>query len=613
MVENETHDFDQQQTGQEPDQMLKEENDAPSQLYQYFVHDNCLYLKDPVKGKEYPELKLLCNFVPFIERQIAYNDGEKVEIKLEVCARMQNGSDCPPVIISAEELDGMKWVTKNWGAECIMEVGAKVKDHIRHMIQCTACKAEKTTVYTVTGWKEINGAYHFLMPGDEAQTVKLQNKMSGYGMQREYEDYDLAVAASFLQETLASKKILYPLIAFVFMSPLNSFLREAKCEPKTVLMLVGKSGSKKSTLSALMLSFFGNFTATSLPLSFKDTANSIMHHAYDLKDVLTCIDDFHPSGKADEQNMKNTMQMILRSYGDRVGRGRLNEKSEALETRFPQGNAIVTAEFPPDIGESGTARYFAVEMTPDSLNNGFLTQCQKVASDGRLNACMFAYTEWIRETFLKDGQLKEKWINALRNRHNSVRDKLIEKMNKKGIEFHPRIPEDVSVMRIGFESFLLFLKAKDILTEEQAESYLLDFDDVMFALASAQNRSIKQDRPAFKFIRKLNSLLESGRYKLAPKSQGKVEPNCNCLGYEDDDYLYLFKSQTHQAVKKLCDDQDESFSISESALGKALLAEQLIIPGDSQITKSVRFDQNTVSRVLVIPKEKMKEILEQFS
>ena len=79
------------------------------------------------------------------------------------------------------------------------------------------------------------------------------------------------------------------------------------------------------------------------------------------------------------------------------------------------------------------------------------------------------------------------------------------------------------------------------------------------------------------------------------------------------DYLYLFKSQTHQAVKKLCDDQDESFSISESALGKALLAEQLIIPGDSQITKSVRFDQNTVSRVLVIPKEKIKEILEQFS
>ena len=57
MVENETRDFDQQQTGQEPDQMLKEENDAPSQLYQYFVHDNCLYLKDPVKGKEFPELK----------------------------------------------------------------------------------------------------------------------------------------------------------------------------------------------------------------------------------------------------------------------------------------------------------------------------------------------------------------------------------------------------------------------------------------------------------------------------------------------------------------------------------------------------------------------------
>ena len=408
MVENETHDFDQQRTGQDPDQTLKEENDASSQLYQYFVHDNCLYLKCPVKGKEFPELKLLCNFVPCIERQIAYNDGEKVEIKLEVCARMQNGSDCPPVIISAEELDGMKWVTKNWGAECIMEVGAKVKDHIRHMIQCTACKAEKTTVYTVTGWKEINGAYHFLMPGDETQTVKLQNKMSGYGMQREYEDYDLAVAASFLQETLASKKILYPLIAFVFMSPLNSFLREAKCEPKTVLMLVGKSGSKKSTLSALMLSFFGNFTATSLPLSFKDTANSIMHHAFSLKDVLTCIDDFHPSGKADEQNMKNTMQMILRSYGDRVGRGRLNEKSEALEACLLIKQSYRVAKVDSSLRQSGIVeelerlkrkRYRLTELYTDDE----ITKAEYSEQRQKIDKSMDVLNEQLRAIRLEEG------------------------------------------------------------------------------------------------------------------------------------------------------------------------------------------------------------------
>ena len=33
-----------------------------------------------------------------------------------------------------------------------------------------------------------------------------------------------------------------------------------------------------------------------------------------------------------------------------------------MESRPPLGNAIVTSEFPPDIGESGTARYFLLEL-----------------------------------------------------------------------------------------------------------------------------------------------------------------------------------------------------------------------------------------------------------
>ena len=587
----------------------------PDSLYPepYCVIDNCLCQKIPNKNKMEPDIKKLCNFVPYIVSQITFDNGAEVTSRVKIAGISSSGETLPTVDVGYDEFAMLGWITREWGFGCIVSVGSSTRDHIRVAIQSTADKAERLTVYSVTGWKRINGKYHFLMPDDFEQTVELPNKMSGYTMRRDYTDADIAQGFSLLEKTLAPKEIMYPLLAIVFASPLNCFLREAGCEPKTVLMLVGKTGSKKSTLSALMLSFFGNFTASCLPLSFKDTANSIMHHSFTLKDVLTCIDDFHPSGRTDESSMTNTMQMILRAYGDRVGRGRLTSKSEAMETRYPQGNAIITAEFPPDIGESGTARYFSVEMSPGSLNNTFLTMYQEEAAKGKLSACMFAFTEWIRENFLDDCQLKEKWISDLHRRFITGRDDVIKRLTDNRITFHPRIPEDVSVLRIGFESFLQFLRSRGLIDDELMTLYLLDFDDVMFAIAVAQSRSVEQDKPVYRFIVKLNSLLESGRCFVAPRANGKVERNSSCIGYEDENSYFLFRSLAHQTVKRLCNEQGESFSISENALSKQLIAEHLVVPGGKQITKTVRLGDDSTVKLMEIPKDAMCAVVEKFS
>ncbi len=58
------------------------------------------------------------------------------------------------------------------------------------------------------------------------------------------------------------------------------------------LNLYGRTGSMKSTLARLILSHFDNFNNTDLPMSFRDTANSIVRKAFLLKDTLTVIDDF---------------------------------------------------------------------------------------------------------------------------------------------------------------------------------------------------------------------------------------------------------------------------------------------------------------------------------
>ena len=87
----------------------------------------------------------------------------------------------------------------------------------------------------------------------------------------------------------------------------------------------------------------------------------------------------------------------MRAFGDRTGRGRLKADSSPMNSRPPQGNALITAEFAPDIGESGTARYFALELKNNDVDLSMLTSVQAEAAKGVLANSMRAYIEMVSE------------------------------------------------------------------------------------------------------------------------------------------------------------------------------------------------------------------------
>ena len=69
-----------------------------------------------------------------------------------------------------------------------------------------------------------------------------------------------------------------------------------------------------------------------------------------------------------------------------------------MEARPPQGNAIVTGETVPDVGESGTARTFTLEIKRGDVNLENLSCFQSEAKNGTLMSCLLSYTEWIKAT-----------------------------------------------------------------------------------------------------------------------------------------------------------------------------------------------------------------------
>lgn len=574
---------------------------SPQYAPRYFVRDNCLYETGINKQGAYE--KKLCNFAPEVRCEIAIDDGISAANWVRIGGVHQSGRTLPEITIPSNEVEGLGWIVKYWGMDCILEPGLKVKSSVWNAIQSTALNTEKITVFSTTGWRHVDRNWRYLLPGDEQYTVELPGKMHGYGMERSYDMLDIQTAASLLWQSVTPEEIILPLLAFTFLSPLNHFLKAAGCEPKFVLFLVGKTGSRKSTLAALMLSFFGKFTASELPLSFRDTANSILHNAFALKDVLTCIDDLHPSSRMEEQKMNGTAQAVMRAYGDRTGKERLRADATPMESRPPQGNAIITAEFAPDIGESGTARYFALELKEKDVDLEILSDFQKEASDGTLQRCMFAYTEWLRESFLFSEEAEQKFRKYLHTRFLFYRDSF----RSNGIRCHGRVPETVAHLQIGMEFFLRFLYARGGFAEDWCNEIAERCQQILYQLATKQAESIDEDKPTHIFIRKLFSLLESNQAHLLSRNDAGELGFGTCIGYQDEEFLYLYNEVAHRLVRKFCEEQGENFSVSSKSLLKAMAEEGLIQPGATQNTRPLRIGDKQ-KRVVYLNREKAERI-----
>ena len=578
-------------------------NKSPVYPHPYKVIDGCLFREVRTRNGSYDQK--LCNFLPYIVSEVTLDDGAEESKRLLLGGVRQDGSLLPEIEVTGSDLGAFNWLIDKWGADCVLEIGPNIRDSVRYAIQMTAPEAERQTVYEVTGWKKIGGEWRFLMPGGAGLSVRLPGKLGRYAFPADTSPEALSVLPCLLANPPASREVIWPLLACTFLSPLNCFLRMGDCEPKFMLLFLGRTGTGKSTLSSFFLSFFGHFTPSDLPISFRDTKNSIGECCAMLNDVLTCVDDFHPSSRKEEQELAEKVQTLARAYGDRVGRGRLRADATLMPARPPRGNAILTAELPPEIGESGLARCFTVELHPGDFDTDAYKFFEDASRRGLLQSCMLLFTEWLRGKFLCCAENEQAFVTCLREAFEQHRDEF----RGSGIRCHGRLPEIVAWLQMGFVILLLFLKDVNVFSREQVDAYSKQYVSLLYTMARKQARSIEQDKPAHIFVRKLYALIESGQATVLPKSNPYSCSAKDLVAYEDDEFYYLLNDAAHRAVRQLCEDQGELFVIGSRALPKAL-AEEKLIDCDGGNTRSIRVGGRTV-RVVALRKERARQIVEE--
>ena len=569
----------------------------------YKVVDGCLYMEKA--NKSGTSTRKLCNFLPYLTGEVTVDDGVEQSRVFRIAGIHESGQALPEIEVTVKEFEKTNWVLERWGADCVIEPGNSNKENVCCAILKTSKDSEKKSVYRTTGWKLIDGKWEYLLPNDGKHDVRLFGKLRHYEKAKKWTDSDMQTVWSMMKEKrFAPKEIIWTLIALVFLTPLNEFFRQIFYEPKFVMCLIGRTGTRKSTLAALFLSFFGRFSGTDLPLSFSDTLNSILTNIYTLKDVLTCIDDFHPGTRSAERKDTNIAQGIDRAFGDRVGKGRLTSDCTPMESRPPQGNAIVTGESAPDVGESGTARTFTLEIKRGDVDLEQLSYFQNEAKKGTLMNCLLSYTEWIKGCYLHNASATQDLLDDLSSSFEFYRDEYI----RKDKQSHGRVPEIVAWLTIGMEYFLDFMFIRGVIELPEKKSVLREFREMLFDLAKGQSSSIEEDKPVVKFIQKLYALLESGQAVVLDRTRPVDYKPLNFIGYEDEKYLCLNADMAHKAVVQLCREQGENFTISKKSLIKALAEEGLLDSDKGKNVKSVTISGRGNVKLLCIIKEKADEI-----
>ncbi len=484
-----------------------------------------LRLKNTREG-EIPQR--LTNFVARVEEEVVRDDGADVR-RLYKLSGKAAGGPLPRVEVPAASFGAMNWVSDAWGLSARITAGQGAKDHTREAIELLSSGASVRRLYAHTGWREMpEGERAYLHAsgaiGAEGVEVELEPGLERYALPLdvpEGEDLAKAVKTSLDFLELAPIRITVPLLAAVYLAPLSGIVA-----PDFALWVWGGTGSFKSTLAALALSHFGDFSETSLPLSFESTANALERSLFLLKDTLAVVDDWRPAvSRGDASEMDRKAQRLLRAAGNRQGRGRMTSDTTLRRSYAPRGVVVATAEALPEgpAFESAAARSLSVNLTRRDVNLERLSGLQ--ARRGAFAQAMAGYVAWLAGRY-------QRLARELPDRRDAVRDRLCSELAKTGC--HPRTPDAAAALAVGFGTLLSYSVDVGALDGARAAWMLRRAESGLVGAAKAHVGATSGGDPATRFLEILRSLFSAGRAYARHRETGEHPPGHEGLGWEDE-------------------------------------------------------------------------------
>lgn len=589
--------------------------DRQERFEDYAVINQAFYhIKSTRNGDDFVEIEIvLCDFTAVITEEITQDDGLEDKGVLRIMATRSDGLVLPVVEVPATKFYSTSgnWVNEFYGTSLFVYPGATKRDHLRACIQRYSQlngDIPRRHVYRYTGWKQIDDQWHYLTGSGSICAEGLQNKvqvdlgpghMSRYRLPEPMPKADIQASMPLIRDLISicpdKQYIGAALLAAVARAPLG------ECHPiDFCLFLHGLTGTKKSSVTALAIAFFGEFNGNVFPANWSDTDNDMEAKAFQAKDSLMVVDDFKPSINASEAARLHTKaERFIRNTGNHAGRGRRNNDMTSKAAPYNRSMTIITGEDLPK-GQSLLGRLLILELLRNDVDCSRLSRLQRAARDKQLAALMAAYLQWLAPKI-------DSYKKALPQVITAYRDDALHS----GIaSSHPRAPEIYANMVAGTEVFIDFLADAGAITLDQNSVMLAEFKTTIKQVFSQQSTYQTEQDECERFLNLLRSLFSSRNAHIAcrlnqgppatrPHSWGWVcievqgieanhdmsnTPTGDCIGWYDDKdrQVWLDQDSAFAAVQQLAKTQSDPFIISASTLWRRMGDRSLIIKFESR-------------------------------
>jgi hypothetical protein len=600
--------------------------DSPKEVsfYQFRVINGGYYFNKVLRDGEQVNVQLT-NFTCRIHEEVIIDNDLTLNRFYRIDGIVNGTKRLPMIDVPIGEFESLNWLKKSWGFKPKIFSGTQKKDNIRFCIEAHSelmGEVKETIAYGCLGWRQINNQWLYLNVGGAISSnglvsdisVELGGSMNNYKHQAPLSGDELKQTAKDALQLLkvAPDKpyIGAALLAAVFRAPLGV------CSPiDFVMILYGVTGSRKSSVTEVAMSFFGDFIGQGFPSNFSDSKGSMELKAYMANCALYVIDDLAFTGtKKEKDALIGVVTNYIRNSGNGAGRSRLEANTTLKNVFFNRSMTIITGEdLPP--GESIIGRSMVMELGKNDIDNAVLRNLQNVARSGRFGGLMSAYNQWLAPRI---DQLKAELpieINNLRDGANG----------KDFVSSHPRAPKVYANLIVGIETFLDFLESVDVIDRDEASDLMRDYEANIQTLSSQQGGYIKNEDDVNRFLGLLRSALTSGdchiatrldqrQPKVRPHSWGWVKsvvdfegqqtykPMGDCIGWYSEgvsgkpDEVFLERNSAFKVIQRFATAQGGNFGTNQNTLWQKLLERGLLLGHETD--KSRKNPRPDVQRVI---------------
>lgn len=473
------------------------------------------------------------------------------------------GLHLPPKIIrlEAKKLRSSTWID-DLGPKYICEKCGT--ENLKVLIQAMAQYAPVKDEYAYSGWVTDGNDTYILsghqLCGDTWDAVKAK----------------IPCLHTLEMLDVVPHTLTIPLLAAALLSLVQSRMMALSDYFKGVCCIVAPTQSFKTTLAAL---FFDIMNGREANVNFEATMAAIVRTVGNNRDSTVIVDDFKPGAtKAEANEMVRKLSTIIRMASDNSGGIQKAGTRNETVSNAAHGLVVVTAEQVHLHVQSTLARLLILEMNRKSVDVGKLTYFQDHHDIYR--NFIEDYIEYIATEGV--GRYCDRLAQRFLQERNTLRNELLIK----NVPVDNRTSDMCTWLWISFSEFLAYAQEVEAITQEALENLSKEAQIVFLSLMEQQAERVAELNPVKQFFRGLQVLLDTKEATLgelqARNSGYAVADSKAAIGFSKKGCVYLKNGVALQAVVSYYRQNGKEFTVSESALRKALADSGYLIPYDKK-------------------------------